>query len=559
MAVKLTIEDLRADVELKKRAVIYARYSSDRQKEASIEQQTRDCMEYINRMGYELIKIYSDSAKSASKNIEKRSDFLKLIEDSANGEFDVVVSYALDRISREEHGGFYEYEKVLNENGVRIEYATQVFNEEYGGGISKAVHVEMASEYVKQLRKNVIRGMRDNAMNGLYNGGRYLPVGIIVTDGDKKDKKFAPDENMREFIRKAFEMYVDGSTTREVCDYLNEHGVRTNVGNNLTTDSVNRMMANPIYKGTKITTFDNKIENKIYTAENACDAIVSDELWEMAQVEREKRLHTGASERTRGVYELRGKLFCGLCGEKMLADSGKSHTGETHRYYACKNRKAKRASDKTRCKKINVPKEAIESAVMDIVSDFVWNDELIQAYISAAEEADEKATVNPRIAELEKLIRSHKERKCRADNAYMDTGDTDWLQLSKEEKKVIQDYESELRNLNSLTKHSRTAQDFIDEITQLSEIWIMNQKTSEGRADIIHDFVERIDIFDPEPDDPDKFRIKVIIRTNTDADSFSEVEAEVNITVREQLDNDHQEIGHHFCGARFCFYKSEKT
>lgn len=68
-------------------------------------------MEYINRMGYELIKIYSDSAKSASKNIEKRSDFLKLIEDSANGEFDVVVSYALDRISREEHGGFYEYEK----------------------------------------------------------------------------------------------------------------------------------------------------------------------------------------------------------------------------------------------------------------------------------------------------------------------------------------------------------------------------------------------------------------------------------------------------------------
>ena len=69
----------------------------------------------------------------------------------------------------------------------------------------------------------------------------------------------------------------------------------------------------------------------------------------------------------------------------------------------------------------------------------------------------------------------------------------------------------------------------------------MNQKTSEGRADIIHDFVERIDIFDLEPDDPDKFRIKVIIRTNTDADSFSEVEAAVNITVREQLDNDHQQ------------------
>lgn len=81
----------------------------------------------------------------------------------------------------------------------------------------------------------------------------------------------------------------------------------------------------------------------------------------------------------------------------------------------------------------------------------------------------------------------------------------------------------------------------------------MNQKTSEGRADIIHDFVERIDIFDPEPDDPDKFRIKVIIRTNTDADSFSEVEAEVNITVREQLDNVHQGNRCHFCDVCFLF------
>lgn len=539
MAVKLTIEDLREDVELKKRAVIYARYSSDRQKEASIEQQTRDCMEYINRMGYELIKIYSDSAKSASKNIEKRSDFLKLIEDSANGEFDVVVSYALDRISREEHGGFYEYEKVLNENGVRIEYATQVFNEEYGGGISKAVHVEMASEYVKQLRKNVIRGMRDNAMNGLYNGGSSLPVGIVVIDNGKKDKKFAPDEKVREFILKAFEMYVNDYTTREICDYLNEHGVRTYSGKMLNTNTVNRMFANPIYKGTKITVFNNKIENKVYTAENACDAIVSEELWEKVQIERAKRLHTGGSERTRGVYELRGKLFCGLCGEEMVAESGKSHEGKTHRYYACKNRKGKKSTDKTRCKKISVPKEAIESAVMDIVSDFVWNDELIQAYISAADEADKVATVNPRISELEKLIRTHKERKCRIDNAYMDTGDTDWLKRSKEEKTIIQGYESELRNINNLTKHSKNAQDFIDEIKYLSEIWIANQNTAEGRADIIRNFVERIDVFDPSPDDRDKFRIKIIIRTNTEADSFAELEADVNVIIREQLYNDH--------------------
>ena len=77
-----------------------------------------------------------------------------------------MVSYALDRISREEHGGFYGYENALNRKGVRIEYATQVFDDGYGGEISKAVHVTMASEYVAQLRKNVVRGMRENVENG---------------------------------------------------------------------------------------------------------------------------------------------------------------------------------------------------------------------------------------------------------------------------------------------------------------------------------------------------------------------------------------------------------
>ncbi len=121
LALNVTIKDLSQEEVVRNRAVIYARYSSEKQKEASIEQQVDACMEYIKQHGYSLIKIYSDSAKSASHDIEKRSEFLKLIDDSKYGEFDVVVSYALDRISREEHGGFYGYESALNKNGVRIE------------------------------------------------------------------------------------------------------------------------------------------------------------------------------------------------------------------------------------------------------------------------------------------------------------------------------------------------------------------------------------------------------------------------------------------------------
>ncbi len=543
MPTKVTIQDLSEEKEQNNRAVIYARYSSDRQKEASIEQQTRECMEYINRKGYELIKIYSDSAKSASKNVEKRKDFMNLIEDSASGDFDVVVAYSLDRISREEHGGFYGYENELNKNGVRIEYATQVFDDGYGGEISKAVHVTMAAEYVAQLRKNVVRGMRDNAMNGYFNGGRSLPVGFRLVGEERKSKRYEPIEETKEYIAKAFEMYASGDTTGQIMKFLNEHGVRNSQGKTLTRDTINRMLANPIYKGTKVTIFDNKVEHKMYIADDVCEAIISEDLWNKVQQQREKHAHSGAAEKTRGVYELRGKLFCGVCGEEMVADSVVNGSGKKRCYYSCKNRKNKRTTDESRCTKKNIPKESIESAVMTIISNFVWNEDLIQQYILSAEKMDSFVTINPRISELEKAIRTHKERMCRADDAYMDTGDKKWLEMSKEESKAIEQSESELKEINSLTKHSKDAENFIEEINELRELWIELQNTPEGRTNIIKSFIERIEVFDPLHDDPSKYKLKIIIKTDSKSDYYTEVESEAKLLSRERNTKGHQASG----------------
>ena len=398
----------------------------------------------------------------------------------------------------------------------------------------------MAAEYVAQLRKNVVRGMRDNAMHGYHNGGASLPVGIKLIGDDKKDKRFAPKEETKEFILKAFEMYVAGDTTREICDYLNNNGVRTHSGKKLTTNSVNRMFANPIYKGTKVTVFNNKIEHKAYIADGACEAIVSEELWDKVQEERIKRLHKGAAERTRGIYELRGKLFCGECGAQMVADGGTSHTGEVHKYYACRNKKEKRKTDPDRCNKKNLHKEQIESAVIEIISDFVWNEKLIQEYINAAEKTDKTVTVNPRIAELEKAIRNHKERKSRADNAYLDTGDSEWLERSKEELKLIEESEKELKAINSMTKYSKNSKDFIKDIYALRDLWIELQSTPEGRTNIIRNFIEKIEVFDPKPeDDPDRYKLRLMIKPDPQSTGTAELEAMVNIKVQDCIDKVH--------------------
>ncbi len=227
----------------------------------------------------------------------------------------------------------------------------------------------------------------------------------------------------------------------------------------------------------------------------------------------------------------------------MIADSVVSGSGKKRCYYSCKNRKTKRASDKTRCTKKNISKESIEAAVMQIVSDFIWDEEMIQQYISVAESMDSKVTVNPRVAELEKAIRNHKERVCRADDAYMDTGDKKWLEISKEESKAMEQFESELREITKLSKHSKNSKDFIEEINDLRDLWIELQKTPEGRTNIVKSFIERVEVFDSSPDDPDKYKLKIIIKTDSKSNYYAEVEAETNLLSRKQNTNGHQASG----------------
>ncbi|SFU18877.1 recombinase family protein [Mesorhizobium sp. YR577] len=82
------------------RAVLYARYSSDNQREASIEDQFRLCEEHAEREGWRIGGRYFDAAISGSSMI-LRPSIQKLLSDAQRGMFDVVLAEALDRISRD--------------------------------------------------------------------------------------------------------------------------------------------------------------------------------------------------------------------------------------------------------------------------------------------------------------------------------------------------------------------------------------------------------------------------------------------------------------------------
>ena len=109
-------------------AVIYARFSSDRQREESIEGQIRECREYADKNGIRILDSYIDRALSASKDTDKRLDFQRMIRDSRKHLFDIVLVWKLDRFARcREDSAIYK--GILKKNGVRVVSATEHITE----------------------------------------------------------------------------------------------------------------------------------------------------------------------------------------------------------------------------------------------------------------------------------------------------------------------------------------------------------------------------------------------------------------------------------------------
>jgi site-specific DNA recombinase len=146
------------------RAVIYARYSTEHQREASIEDQVRICTARIEAEGWTLVETYTDYAQSGASHL--RPGYQKLLADARGGCFDVVVAEALDRLSRDQEHIAALF-KHLSFAGVKIITLAE--------GEIGALHVglkgTMNALYLTDLRQKVWRGLEGRVRQGRSGGG----------------------------------------------------------------------------------------------------------------------------------------------------------------------------------------------------------------------------------------------------------------------------------------------------------------------------------------------------------------------------------------------------
>ena len=177
-------------------AVIYARYSSDSQREESIEGQLRECTAFAEKNGITILRHYIDRAFSAKT--DNRPEFQAMIKDSGKKLFDIIIVWKLDRFARNRYDRA-RYKAQLKKNGVKVVSATETISDGAEGILLESMLEGMAEYYSADLAEKVVRGMTENALKCKYNGGT-LPIGYTIDS----EQYFQIDPLTAPFVLEAF-------------------------------------------------------------------------------------------------------------------------------------------------------------------------------------------------------------------------------------------------------------------------------------------------------------------------------------------------------------------
>ena len=354
-------------------AVIYARYSSDSQREESIEGQIRECTAYAKKNGITIVKHYIDRAISAKT--DNRPQFQQMIKDSDKKLFDIVLVWKLDRFARNRYDSA-RYKTQLKKNGVKLVSATEIISEGPEGIILESVLEGYAEYYSADLAEKVVRGQTENILKGRCNGGRGT-FGYTLDS----ERKFHIDPLASPFVLESFRKYRNGLTMKEIRDWLNENGIKNPVGGAFTYNSVEHMLKNRRYIG--------ELKFRDVVVPDAIPPIVPLELFDDVQEKIAKNKKAPARRKAEDDYLLTTKLHCGYCGALMFGESGTSRTGEVHRYYKCATAKKKKG-----CKKKTVRKQWLEDLVVNQTMQLVRDDAAMESIIAKVMELQDRENTN---------------------------------------------------------------------------------------------------------------------------------------------------------------------
>ncbi len=377
-------------------AVGYCRFSSDNQRNESIDAQKRAIQNYADENNIIITNWYLDYAQSGTS--ADRKEFQKMIESSKHRNFTMVLVHKLDRFSRDKDDTAL-YKVILKRNGVKVFSVTEKFDESPEGVLMESLIEGLAAYYSKNLARETLKGMTENAYNAKSNGS-VPPYGYKLVprlDSNKNivyNKKgamlhdIALDEEKSEAIKLIFARVIEGKTYPEIIEELSKKGFKTSRGNYFTTSSILNILRNEKYTGTYIfNKYRKKMarsggiskepneEDKVIKVKDGLPKIIEEDTFNLVQQILDARIR-----QTPGInyvdYLLSGKIICGECGSAFTGERQRKvykDRVEYRTYYRCNTKRGNLPEGQNKCANTCIRQDEIEKFVLSEISRVVFS------------------------------------------------------------------------------------------------------------------------------------------------------------------------------------------
>ena len=476
----------------RKVAVAYARFSSNNQREESIDAQLRAIREYCEKENIELIAEFVDEAQSGKT--DDRVDFQNMMNKLLKGHIqaDLVLVHKFNRFARSKFDSAL-YKKKLRDIDVKVVSVTQKIDDTPEGELLEGFLETIDQYYSANLAAEVRKGLRENALKGKHAGGQVL-FGYSLD----KDGYYVPNENAK-IVKRIFEEYAQGYPKTEICERLNKEGYRNQRGKLFNTRTLYDLLRNEKYIGNYVYTIDKKETVRL-------DGIIKDhpidrELWMTVQeLCKDASEKAQARQRTqKRFYYLTGKAYCEECGSKICANGSKrtNGTGKLNYYYQCVGK----VKQKNGCKNPALNKDWVEPRVVKTILNVVMNEEMVKQIAEKAFEEIVAMRDTPVVttAQLKKELAQIDKKQERLSDLYIDGNMSKEMLDEKNGALARRKYqiEDELeKRKNVFEAEDITSEDIARFITQYVEDIQeeYDQSDDEFKRIMINTFVERVDV-----------------------------------------------------------------
>ena len=417
------------------KAIIYSRVSTDAQERdgTSLDTQERACADYAAEQGWAVVRRIRDTDSGA---LLERDGLTELREALRHGTADVIVAYAVDRLSRSQnHIGllFDEFEGA----GVTMAFVTERFEDTAVGRFILAARAFIAEVEREKIAERTMRGKEERARSGRIPQATGRGMYGYRYDSDTGRRVINREQGA--VVRRVFEDFAGGASILGITNALNEAGTLSFTGRAWSAWTVKNMLRNPAYAGRTIfkrtktghrrdprtgkrrRTVALRDESEWIEIPDATPPVISEELFNAVQtrlLDPERRRQA----QRKNDYPLGGAVRCSLCESAMVGQT----TMKRYRYYRCRRAHAGPRHD--RCPARYVRADDLERAVARELTTVLAAPDVVLAELEHASSIDAR---NDDLAGAQQLLASLDNQRQRVLKLFQ-MGEVDEAYLQKE-------------------------------------------------------------------------------------------------------------------------------